>query len=73
MEFIDIKFVIFGQEMYLLWIIENQILENPWNEHLKRNLQIHCSNKIQIFQFIYQWKSENQRNLKIPKWSNSDL
>ena len=40
MEFIDIEFVIFGWEMDLLWIIENQISENPRNEHLKGNLQI---------------------------------
>ena len=28
-EFIDIKFVIFREEMDLLWIIENQSSENP--------------------------------------------
>ena len=25
--------------MDLLWIIENQISENPWNEHLKENFK----------------------------------
>ena len=40
MEFIDIKFVIFLEEMDLLWIIENQRSENPRNEYLRGNLQI---------------------------------
>ena len=53
-EFIDIEFVIFREEMNLLWIIENQRSENPWNEHLRGNLQINWSNDIQILQFIYQ-------------------
>ena len=53
--------------MDLLWIIENQISENPQNEHLKGNLQIDWSNVIQILQFICQWKAKNQRNLKRPK------
>ena len=30
-------------------MIENQILENPRNEHLRGNLQIDQSNEIQIF------------------------
>ena len=59
--------------MDLLWIIENQISENPWNKHLRGNLQIDQSNEIQIVQFIYQSKAKNQRNLRRPKWSNSDL
>ena len=59
--------------MDLLWIIENQISENPRNEHLRGNLQIDQSNEIQISQFICQWKSKNQRNLTRPKLSNSDL
>ena len=59
--------------MDLLWIIQYQILENPRNEHLRGNLQIDQPNEIQIFQFICQWKPKNQRNLKRPKWSNSDL
>ena len=54
MEFIDISFVIFGQEMDLLWIIENQWSENPRNVHLRGNLQIECPNEIQILQFICQ-------------------
>ena len=40
MEPIDIKFVIFREEMHLLWIIKNQISNNPRNEHLRENLQI---------------------------------
>ena len=35
MKFIDIEFVIFGLEMDLLWIIENQISENFRNEHFR--------------------------------------
>ena len=50
--------------MDLLWIIENQISENLWNEHLRGNHQIDRSNEIQILQFIYQWKAKNQGNLK---------
>ena len=38
--------------MDLLWIIENQILENPRNEHLIGNRQIDRSNEIQILKFI---------------------
>ena len=53
--------------MDLLWIIENQISENPQNEHLKGNLQIDMSNEIQIFQFICQRKPKNHMNLKRPK------
>ena len=34
--------------MDLLWIIENQISENPWNEHLGGNRQIGQSNEIQM-------------------------
>ena len=45
--------------MHLLWIIENQIPENPQNEHLRGNLQIDQSNEIQILQFICQWKFKN--------------
>ena len=45
--------------MDLLWIIENQILENPQNEHLGGNRQIDQSNEIQILQFICQWKAKN--------------
>ena len=59
--------------MDLLWIIENQISENPGNEHLGGNLQIDRSNEIQILQFICQWKAKNQRNLTRPKLSSSDL
>ena len=59
--------------MDLLWIIENQISENLRNEHLKGNLQIYRLNEIQILKFICQWKAKNQRNLKKPKLSNSDL
>ena len=40
--------------MDLLWIIENQISENPRNEHLDGNLQIDQTNGIQILQFICQ-------------------
>ena len=40
MEFIDIKFVIFLEELDLLWIIENQRLEKSRNEHFSENLQI---------------------------------
>ena len=50
--------------MDLIWIFENQILENPWNEHLRENHQIYWSNEIKILQFIYQWKAKNQRNLR---------
>ena len=73
MKFIDIKLVIFREEMDLLWIIENKRSENPRNEHLRGNLQIHQSNDIQILQFIYQWKAKNQKIIKRPKWLNSDL
>ena len=59
--------------MDLLWIIENQILENPRNEHLRGNLEIDQSNEIQILKFIYKWKAKNQRNLKKLKLLNSDL
>ena len=45
--------------MDLLWIIENQISENPRKEHLKGNLQIDRTNEIQIFKFLFQWKSKN--------------
>ena len=54
MEFINIKLVIFREEMALLWIIENQRSENPRNEHLTGNLQIDWTNDIQILKFIYQ-------------------
>ena len=40
MKFIDIKFVIFQEEINLLWIIENQRSENPQNKHLRGNRQI---------------------------------
>ena len=53
--------------MDLILIIENQISENPRNEHVGGNLQIDQSNEIQILQFICQWKAKNQRNLKRPK------
>ena len=38
--------------MDLLWIIENQLSENPRNEYLRGNLQIDQSNEIQILKFI---------------------
>ena len=53
--------------MDLLWIIENQISENPRNEHLKGNLQIDWSNEIQILQFICQWKSYEPEESKETK------
>ena len=59
--------------MDLLWIIENQLSENPRNEHLRGNLQIDQSDEIQILKFISQWKAKNQRILKRSKLSNSDL
>ena len=59
MEFIDIKLVIFREEIDLLCIIENQISKNPTNEYLKGHLQIDQSNDIQILQFIYKWKAKN--------------
>ena len=59
--------------MDLLWIIENQISENPRNEHLKGNLQIDPPYEIQILQFICQWKAKNQKKLTRPKLSNSYL
>ena len=40
MEIIDIEFVIFGEELDLLWIIENQISDKSWIEHFGVNLQI---------------------------------
>ena len=40
MEFFDIKFVIFREELDLLWIIENQRSEKSRNEHFCENLQI---------------------------------
>ena len=40
MEFIDVKFVIFREELDLLSIIENQISEKSRNEHFDVNLQI---------------------------------
>ena len=40
MEFIDIKFVIFKEELDLLWIIKNQRSEKSWNVHFSVNLQI---------------------------------
>ena len=40
MEIIDIKFVIFWEELDLLWIIENQRSEKSINEHFGVNLQI---------------------------------
>ena len=45
--------------MDLLWIIENQISENPRNKHLRGNLQIDQSNEIRILQLIYQFKAKN--------------
>ena len=45
--------------MDLLWIIENQISENPRNEHLEGNRQIDQINEIQILKFICQWKAKN--------------
>ena len=73
MEFIDIKLVIFQEVLDLLWIIENQRSENPWNQHLRGNLQIDWSNDMQILQFIYQWKGKNQRISKRQKKLNFDL
>ena len=49
--------------MNLLWIIENQLWDNPRNSYFRENLQIEWSNEIQILQFLCQWKCENQRNL----------
>ena len=40
MEIIDIKFMIFQEELDLLWIIENQRLQKSWNQHFGANLQI---------------------------------
>ena len=59
MEFIDIKFMIFWEDLDLLWIIENQISENPRNEHLSGNLQIDRTSEIQILQFICHLKAKN--------------
>ena len=54
MEFIDIKFVIFREELDLLRIIENQRSEKSQNEHFREDLQIDLSNDIPIMQLIYQ-------------------
>ena len=54
MKIIDIKFMIFQEELDLLWIIENQRSEESKNEHFGENLQIDNPNDIQIFQMIYQ-------------------
>ena len=59
--------------MDLLGIIENQLSKNPQNKHLRGNLQIEWSNEIKILKFLCQWKAKNQRNLKRPKLSNSNL
>ena len=40
MKIIDIKFVIFREELDLLWIIENQRSEISQNKHFGVNLQI---------------------------------
>ena len=40
MENFDIRFVIFTQELDLLWFIENQWSEKSWNEHFSRNTKI---------------------------------
>ena len=40
MKIIDIYFVIFWEELDLLWIIENQRSEKSWNEHFDVNIQI---------------------------------
>ena len=37
MEIIDIKFVIFLEELDLLWFIENQRSEKSRNEHFRLN------------------------------------
>ena len=73
MEFIDIKLMIFREEIDLLCIIEYQRSENPRNEHLPRNIQIDWSNDIQILKFIYPWKAKNQRILRRPKLLNSNF
>ena len=40
MEIINIKLVIFLEELDLLWIIENQRSEKYWNKHFGLNHQI---------------------------------
>ena len=40
MEFIDIKFVIFREELNLLWIIEYQRSKKSRNKHFGVNIQI---------------------------------
>ena len=40
MKFIDIKFMIFRDELDLLWIMENQRSEKSWNEYFGVNFQI---------------------------------
>ena len=40
MEIIDIKFMIFQEELDLLWIIENQRSQKSRNEHSGLNHQI---------------------------------
>ena len=41
--------------MDLLWIIENQISENPRNEHLRGNLQIDWTNESKETKMIEFW------------------
>ena len=40
MEIIDIKFVIFEEELDLLWIIKNKRSEKSQNKHFGVNIQI---------------------------------
>ena len=40
MKIIDIKFMIFWEELDLLWIIESQRSEKSWNKHFRLNHQI---------------------------------
>ena len=56
MEIIDIKFMIFWEELDLLWIIENQRSEKSRNKQFGVNRQIDKPNDIQILQFIYEGK-----------------
>ena len=48
MEYIDIKFVIFREELDLLWIIENQRSEKFWNEHFSENRRFQRYQNCQI-------------------------
>ena len=54
MENFDVKYMIFTEELHLLWFIEDQISEKSRNEHFSLNHQINQPNDIQILKFIYE-------------------